>query len=101
MTPQRVKRPYVWPNPRLAVNCGRPTRYGNPFRTKNPAADVESYRKWLYDPAAQPVQVSSRLYRPLTEADRAAITGQDLACFCDLDAPCHANVLLAWANPSP
>ncbi len=98
MTPQRIQRPYTWPNPRLAVNCGRPTRYGNPFRTKNPAADVQSYREWLYDPAAQPVQVDRRLYRPLTESDRQEIRGKDLACFCPVGNPCHGDVLLEWAN---
>ena len=25
--------------------------------------------------------------------------GESLACFCPLDAPCHADVLLELANP--
>ena len=26
------------------------------------------------------------------------LRGKDLACFCALDQPCHADVLLEWAN---
>jgi hypothetical protein len=99
VTPSRVQRPYIWPHPRLAVNCARPTRFGNPFRTGDAAADVTSYRQWLHDPDAQPIRFGPRrLYRPLTDADRREIAGRDLACHCAIDSPCHANVLLAWAN---
>jgi hypothetical protein len=34
------------------------------------------------------------LYRQLLE-----LTGHDLMCFCELDQPCHADVLLELANP--
>jgi hypothetical protein len=50
------------------------------------------------DPDAQPIRLGRRLYRPLTDADRQEIAGRDLACHCAIDSPCHANVLLAWAN---
>lgn len=30
----------------------------------------------------------------------AACRGRDLACYCALDQPCHADVLLELANPS-
>ena len=29
------------------------------------------------------------------------LAGKDLACWCPLDQPCHADVLLEVANPSP
>lgn len=29
----------------------------------------------------------------------AELRGHDLACWCALDAPCHADVLLEFANP--
>ncbi len=28
----------------------------------------------------------------------AELRGKDLACWCALDQPCHADVLLEWAN---
>jgi uncharacterized protein DUF4326 len=31
-------------------------------------------------------------------AVRAALRGRDLACWCPLDVPCHADVLLEVAN---
>jgi hypothetical protein len=37
--------------------------------------------------------------RPRIDAIRAALAGRDLACWCPLDQPCHADVLLALANP--
>jgi hypothetical protein len=36
--------------------------------------------------------------RPLAEAVRAELGGKDLACWCPLDKPCHAEVLLELAN---
>jgi hypothetical protein len=30
---------------------------------------------------------------------RRDLTGRDLACWCPLDRPCHADVLLELANP--
>jgi hypothetical protein len=98
MTPQRIQRPWIWPHPRTAINCARPTKFGNPYRTGNPSADVESYREWLHNPDAQPIRVAKRLYRPLTEADRQELHGQDIACFCPVGNPCHGEVLLEWAN---
>ena len=29
----------------------------------------------------------------------APLRGRDLACWCPLDQPCHADVLLELANP--
>jgi hypothetical protein len=29
---------------------------------------------------------------------RRELAGLDLVCYCDLEAPCHADVLLRWAN---
>jgi hypothetical protein len=33
------------------------------------------------------------------ETLRRDVAGRDLACFCPLDQPCHADVLLELANP--
>lgn len=101
--PLRIQRPYIWPHPRPhnTVNVARPTRYGNPYRTGNPAADVAAYRQWLTDPAAEPIRLGHRIYQPLTEADRIAIAGKNLACHCGYGSECHADVLLDWANTDP
>ena len=35
---------------------------------------------------------------PYRERVRRALAGKDLACWCKPGAPCHADVLLEWAN---
>lgn len=35
---------------------------------------------------------------PPPEVIRTALAGRDLACWCALDQPCHADVLLDLAN---
>jgi hypothetical protein len=77
--------------PTDAVYVGRPTRWGNPYPiADHGAAAVARYRAYLLaDPA-------------LLEAVRRELCGRDLACWCRLDAPCHADVLLELANrPDP
>jgi len=85
--------------PRGAVYVGRPTKWGNPWKQgqiatpSNPPMTVreavENYRKWM---AAN--QSGPEKYRvPI-----ASLRGKDLACWCPLDQPCHADVLLEIAN---
>ena len=73
--------------PEGAVYVGRPSKWGNPFSTKvsgSPERAVEDYRIWL---------------RPETRSSiREHLAGKDLACWCRLDQPCHADVLLEIAN---
>lgn len=86
-----------------AVYVGRPGRWGNPFRVGQPyqffagghlvmgdvrdrAQAVDLFRAWLSD-------------RPDGMPDvRTELAGRDLACWCPLDQPCHADVLLQIAN---
>jgi hypothetical protein len=49
---------------------------------------VESYADWINRPE-QP---------SLRKRIRRELRGRDLYCFCSLDKPCHADVLLAMAN---
>jgi hypothetical protein len=91
----RLQRTAGWRKPEGAVVVSRPSRWGNPhpFREATPeerARVVELYRRDL---------VAGRL--SFTEADvRRELAGRDLACWCPLDGPCHADVLLEAANRS-
>lgn len=109
MTPQRIqrKRSKGWRMPEGVVYVGRPTRWGNPFRMGLVTPPVERY-----DPALVFVRDRDhavRLYRRwlFGSANRVAdltpeLAGKDLACWCPLGQPCHADVLLEIANrPSP
>lgn len=102
--PQRIqrKRTKGWRMPEGAVYVGRPTRWGNELR-----ADMLD----LFD---RPLgaQRAVDLYRIATlrrieDSDDGAewadewlapLHGRDLACYCSLDQPCHADVLLELAR---
>lgn len=82
-----------------AVNCARPGPLGNPFvvgddRVPDAATAVRLHEGWMaLMPGAQPGQ---RLY--LLRLQLPRMRGQNLACWCRLDAPCHADTLLRLAN---
>lgn len=92
MAPKRIqrKRTKGWRMPEGAVYVGRPTRWGNPF-TVTPDHDakacVREFRHYVLG------RLSSGVGYPLRE-----LRGKDLACWCPLDQPCHADVLLELAN---
>jgi hypothetical protein len=86
-----------WRMPEGAVYVGRPSRWGNRYRTgdfdlgmgrlMDAPAVVECYRAevmgWNHDYRLRWI---------------APLRGKDLACWCPLDQPCHADVLLELAN---
>jgi hypothetical protein len=45
------------------------------------------------------VQVQARDFPDSFERWIEPLRGRDLACWCPLDQPCHADVLLEVANP--
>lgn len=67
--------------PEGAVYVGRPSRWGNEME------DV------LDDEDITPGGI-----RAEAETWLAPLRGHDLACWCPLDQPCHADVLLELAN---
>jgi len=91
-TPKRIQRRRTkgWRKPEGAVNVTRPGPYGNPFTGPDAEQAVASFRKYA-------------LRRMRGEPEwLAALREKDLMCFCPLDAPCHADVLLELANlPMP
>ena len=81
-----VCRPGKWGNPYKVGS--REFVAGGPHRTYTAATAVEAFECWLkHDYAA------ASLRRELSE-----LRGKNLACFCPLDQPCHADVLLSQAN---
>jgi hypothetical protein len=73
--------------PEGAVYVGRPTRWGNPYRA-GVTMNVRS------------VESAVALFREVVAPtlDVAPLRGRDLVCWCPLDQPCHADVLLEIAN---
>ena len=80
----QLRRSKGWRKPVGAVVVARPGRWGNPYKVGVHVAT-----------AAEAV----RLYRILIEGhDLTPLRGHDLACWCPLNQPCHADVLLELAN---
>ncbi len=82
-----VARPHDWSNPFVV---------GAPFEVHGRAGVVTRglavalFDAWLH-----------YVYGPGVEAQIAReLGGRDLACWCPLDQPCHADVLLKIANPA-
>jgi Domain of unknown function (DUF4326) len=77
--------------PAGAVRVTRPGRWGNPHKIGAdcpPEVAVARFRADLY---------AGRL-RVTVDDVRRELAGRDLACWCPLDRPCHADVLLEVAN---
>ena len=109
MTHVQRSRAKGWRMPEGAVYVGRPTVFGNPFhppsddRTRQRPSDrhrrVEAYRDWLTRPKRSPwfgSEAATARERLLAALPR--LRGRDLVCWCPLDQPCHADVLLELAN---
>jgi hypothetical protein len=77
-----------------AVNVARPSKWGNPFlvgKQGTAAECVALYQEFAAECVA--------LYRgPVQAPATRELRGKNLACWCALDAPCHADVLLEMAN---
>ncbi len=107
--PERIqqKRTKGWRKPPGAVSVARPSKWGNPWRVwRDSRLD-----RWICqrDGSAHSERFSSKRdaidasvahFRAVAKAkfDVSELRGKDLMCFCPLDQPCHADVLLKLAN---
>ena len=95
--PKRIqrKRTKGWRMPEGAVYVGRPTKWGNPFHKMEV---VQMGAALMDEMMAFRVLVTSEATWPYRKEAQAALRGKHLACWCPLDQPCHADVLLEVAN---
>jgi hypothetical protein len=98
--------------PEGAVYVGRPTKWGNPIKVSRllcaeGAKNVYSFLVWPHDECEQDLDNRESFYLRLARSKWnpvtlgqiiAELSGKDLACWCPLDQPCHADVLLEIAN---
>lgn len=120
--PQRVqrKRTKGWRMPSDAIYVGRPTKWGNPFQPYTTVDGLfasemgirisdgpRTLRDGLIAVNVMGVEHALTLYR-LWALQRSLqepgyfspLRGNPLCCWCPLDRPCHADVLLDLANGS-
>lgn len=91
-----------------AVIVARPSKWGNPFTAKSAAGAgysdprkmvVQAFRDWLNgNPWACGCLNDYETQRQIIHENIHELRGKDLACWCPLDQPCHADVLLEIAN---
>lgn len=105
--PERIqqKRTKGWRKPDGAVSVARPSKWGNPYT-------LEWARGYLANYAFTDFQLQGFVVQcfqtdlifvdgfdyPTVDEIRAELRGKDLMCWCPLDLPCHADVLLELAN---
>lgn len=119
--PIRIQRRRVrgWKMPENTISVTRPGRFGNPFQVGfwakiglGVGRDMMEYlmckeSKYAnhpeYDFIATPEKAVA-MYReylkryPLNERQVNELKGKNLACWCKIGEPCHADVLLEIAN---
>lgn len=117
--PQRIqrKRTKNWRMPDGAVYVGRSSRWGNPYKVVGPIAGEYGIERRdtvgveILDVNFEDKQEAMKFAVDLFKLYAAAklysdphwlepLRGYDLACWCGLDEPCHADVLLRLANES-
>lgn len=112
--PKRVQlsRAKGWRMPPNTVKVDRTTKWGNPFVkhgdgvAMDRALAVDLFTSLLAREGSwwarpMPWPKGKMPAGPPTAVDevKAELRGKNLACWCPLDGPCHADVLLALANP--
>jgi len=112
--PERIqlRRTKGWRKPSGVIVVARPSRWGNPFRVadciESGFADNENQARGVVVRAFADWLRGNRWADgsgPAADDRHAAylasiheLAGRDLACWCPLDQPCHADVLLELAN---
>jgi hypothetical protein len=104
------KRTKGWKMPANTFYVGRPGKWGNPYSVGDESAFMSTGQPvfGIEEPLTRGDAVA--LYRldlgnsflgdGIYDRIREELAGKNLACWCPLDQPCHADVLLEIANGS-
>lgn len=91
-----------------AVIVARPSKWGNPFVIGLSYGASGPHGEWHRSVTITDRETAVAEYRraierghPAIPSDLTPLRGHDLACWCPLDQPCHADVLLDIANGDP
>ena len=106
--PKRIqlRRTKGWRKPDGVIVVARPSKWGNPWRLDGvPGPDdvrrqvcADRFRADLSAVIDAPWDGPHDIEFRVIAESIAELRGRDLACWCPLDQPCHADVLLELAN---
>ena len=118
------KRTKGWRMPENSIYVGRPTKWGNPIRLNGDIIYIDAgYRRkilspWVYWNVGD-IEDVIHLYWHIAngtqfqnvdlqywsdrfkELDLSELEGKDLVCWCPLNQPCHADVLIKLCMEHP
>lgn len=125
MKPIRIQRKRIkgWEKPPNTVYVGRGTKWGNPFKLINnkwyltwgisefgiggePTIEdvLRWYEKLFKNGKVRLTEITNVQYyfneyhKRFKFLDLSELKGKNLMCWCKLDSPCHADILLKLAN---
>ena len=87
--------------PANTIKIDRSTKWGNPFvvgKDGTRAECIELYKCFVAGNAATK-RKDVLASRELVASSAYELRGKNLACWCPMDGPCHADILLKIANP--
>lgn len=89
--PKRIqrKRTKNWRMPENTVYVGRPTKWGNSYKIESEEERAD---------AVESFEIEIKMMITRRGLNLSSLRGKDLACWCPLEKPCHADVLLRLAN---
>lgn len=95
------RRTKGWRMPEGAIYVGRPTAFGNDWSMHDAfirgIRDEREQRAWAVREYRN--DLLNWLQNPSFAAKVATLRGKDLVCWCPVDQPCHADVLLKLLEP--
>ncbi|WP_173087344.1 DUF4326 domain-containing protein [Devosia sp. 1635] len=109
----QLSRKKGWRMPPNTVKVCRPSMFGNPFIHTDVAEAVKAYRELCsggtksFEMGPGKLQFADNCHPNtlhwafpdwLKKEGLSQIRGKNLACWCPLNKPCHADVLLELAN---
>lgn len=98
----QLRRTKGWRLPENTVVVARPSKWGNPYRAGDCVIVGPLYRprRFVVRDAVHAVRLYRQWLRHQQRSEDVIplLRGKNLACWCPLDQPCHADVLLELAN---
>lgn len=99
MKPKRIqrKRTKGWKMPANTISVTRPGKWGNPYKIGEEYKTESGFKK--IETAQHAVNLFEQAIEFYNkEQIKKELKGKNLACYCSLDSPCHADILLKIAN---